>query len=223
MIRRVIALIPAYNEVARVGEVVTKARPQVDEVIVVDDGSDDGTAAAAEKAGARVLRHEQNRGKGVAIATALDYFSRSDAEFAILLDADGQHDPAEIAKFVETAGREQADIVVGTRMGDTGDMPVVRRLTNEFTSWVTSKLAGQRIPDSQCGYRLLRRNILGDLRLSTARFETETEMLIQAARAGHRIISIPIRTIYESGHTSHIHPVRDTIRFFKFVRKYWKA
>ena len=223
MIRRVIALIPAYNEVARVGEVVTQARPQVDEVIVIDDGSDDGTAAAAEKAGAKVLRHEQNRGKGGAIATALDYFGRSDAEFAILLDADGQHDPAEIAKFVETAGREQADIVVGTRMGDTGDMPVVRRLTNEFTSWVTSRLAGQRIPDSQCGYRLLRRNVLEDLRLSTARFETETEMLIQAARAGHRIISIPIRTIYESGHTSHIHPVRDTIRFFTFVRKYWKA
>ena len=223
MIRRVIALIPAYNEVARVGEVVTQARPQVDEVIVIDDGSDDGTAAAAEKAGAKVLRHEQNRGKGGAIATALDYLGRSDAEFAILLDADGQHDPAEIEKFVETAGREQADIVVGTRMGDTGAMPVVRRLTNEFTSWVTSRLAGQRIPDSQCGYRLLRRNVLEDLRLSTARFETETEMLIQAARAGHRIISIPIRTIYESGHTSHIHPVRDTIRFFTFVRKYWKA
>ena len=223
MSRRVIALIPAYNEVARVGEVVAQARPRVDEVIVIDDGSSDGTAAAAEQAGARVLRHEQNRGKGGAIATALDYFGRSDAEFAILLDADGQHDPAEIAKFVETADREQADIVVGTRMGDTSKMPVVRRLTNEFTSWVTSRLAGQRIPDSQCGYRLLRRNVLEDLRLSTARFETETEMLIQAARAGHRIISIPIRTIYESGHTSHIHPVRDTLRFFTFVRKYWRA
>ncbi|HXI83146.1 MAG TPA: glycosyltransferase family 2 protein [Verrucomicrobiae bacterium] len=223
MTRRVIALIPAYNEAARVGEVIAGARPHVDEVIVIDDGSKDGTAAAAEKAGAKVLRHEQNRGKGGAIATALDYFGRSDAEFAILLDADGQHDPAEIVKFIETAGREQADVVVGTRMGNTKDMPLVRRLTNRFTSWVTGKLARQQIPDSQCGYRLLRRNVLGDLRLSTARFETETEMLVQAARAGHRIISIPIRTIYESGRPSHIHPSRDTIRFFKFVRKYWRG
>ncbi len=223
MTRRVIALIPAYNEAARVGEVVARARRHVDEVIVIDDGSDDGTAASAEKAGARALRHEQNRGKGGAIATALDYFGHSDAEFAILLDADGQHDPAEINGFVETADREQADIVVGNRMGDTHEMPIVRRLTNEFTSWVTSKMARQRIPDSQCGFRLLRRSVLVDLRLSTARFETETEMLIQAARAGRRIISIPIRTIYENDHASHIHPVRDTIRFFAFVRKYWKA
>ncbi len=223
MIRRVIALIPAHNEAARVGEVVARACPHVDEVIVIDDGSNDGTAAVAEKAGARILHHEQNRGKGGAIATALDYFGRSEAEFAVLLDADGQHDPAEITRFVEMAGREQADIVIGNRMGDTAGMPIVRRLTNQFTSWVTSKLARQRIPDSQCGYRLLRRSVLKDLRLSTARFETETEMLVQAARAGHRIISMPISTIYEKGHASHIHPFRDTIRFFKFVRKYWKT
>jgi len=220
---RVIALIPAYNEGARVGDVVARASRHVDEVVVIDDGSNDDTAAIAEKAGARILRHERNRGKGGAITTALDYFSRSDAELAVLLDADGQHDPAEITKFIETAEREQADIVVGNRMDDTADMPLVRRLTNKFTSWVTSKLARQRIPDSPCGFRLLRRSVLGDLRLSTARFETETEMLIQAARAGHKITSIPVRTIYEQGHASHIHPVRDTIRFFKFVRIYWKA
>jgi glycosyltransferase involved in cell wall biosynthesis len=223
MTPRVIALIPAYNEAARVGEVVVGARRYVNEVVVIDDGSNDGTATVAEKAGARILRHEQNRGKGGAIATALDYFSGSAAEFAVFLDADGQHDTAEIAKFVETAQSEQADIVLGNRMDNPTGMPLVRRLTNEFTSWVTSRLARQRIPDSQCGYRLLRRSVLGDLRLSTARFETETEMLIQAARAGHKITSIPIRTIYETGHASHIHPVRDTLRFFKFVRGYWKA
>ena len=219
---RTLALIPAYNEAARVGNVVAGARNHVDEVVVVDDGSGDDTAAVAEKAGAKVIRHDRNRGKGGAIATALDYFGRSDAEFAVLLDADGQHDPAEIPKFVEAAQREQADVVVGTRMADTEDMPLVRKLTNQFTSWITGRLARQRIPDSQCGYRLVRRSVLKDLQFSTARFETETEMLIQAGRAGHRIVSVPIRTIYGSeARASHIHPLRDTIRFFKLVGRYW--
>ncbi len=210
-------MIPAYNEAARVGEVVAVARHHVDEVVVVDDGSTDETVAAAEKTGAKVLRHSQNRGKGAAIATALDYFGRSDAELAVLLDADGQHDPSEIDKFVDAAEKERADVVVGTRMGDVRRMPWVRLWTNRFTSRVTSKLAGQRIPDSQCGFRLLRRAVLKDLKLSTARFETETEMLIQAGRAGHKIVSVPIRTIYEPGRTSRIRPWRDTVRFFKLV------
>ncbi len=217
----IIALIPAYNEAAHVGDVITATRQHLDQVVVVDDGSVDDTAAVAERAGAKVLRHEANRGKGRAIITALDYFGESDAEFAVLLDADGQHDPAEIAKFVETAQRERADVVVGTRMSDTRDMPLVRKLTNQFTSWVTSRLARQRIPDSQCGYRLLRRNVLKDLQFSTARFETETEMLIQAGRGGHKIVSVPIRTIYAEGRASRIRPLRDTVRFFKLVGKYW--
>jgi glycosyltransferase involved in cell wall biosynthesis len=221
MTSRSIALIPSYNEAERVGEVVARARPHVDEVVVVDDGSTDDTVAVAQQAGAMVLRHQQNRGKGAAIATALDYFGRSDAEMAILLDADGQHDPAEIDNFVEAAEKGRADVVVGSRMGDVGPMPRVRLWTNVFTSWVTSKLAGQRIPDSQCGYRLLRRTVLKDLKPSTVRFETETEMLIQAGRAGHKIISVPIRTIYECGRASRIHPWRDTVRFFQLVRKYW--
>ena len=220
MTSRLLALIPAYNEAARVGDVVTRTRPQVDEVVVIDDGSSDETASVAEEAGAKVLRHERNRGKGAAIATALDYFGRSDAVWAILLDADGQHDPAEIRKFVEAAETEHADIVVGTRMSDVRDMPRVRLWTNQFTSWVTGKLARQNIPDSQCGYRLLRRCVLTDLKFSTARFDTETEMLIQAGRAGHRIVNVPIRTIYDPGRASHVHPWHDTVRFFKLIGKY---
>jgi glycosyltransferase involved in cell wall biosynthesis len=218
---RVIALIPAYNEAARVGEVVANARSHVREVIVIDDGSQDGTAAVAEAAGAIVLRHEQNRGKGAAIATGLNFFAGSDAEFAVWLDADGQHDPAEIPKFIEEARRTGASIVVGTRMTETGRMPLVRWLTNRLTSWITSKLARQPIPDSQCGYRLLRRSVLPSLNLSSGRFETETEMLIQAGRAGHQIVNVAVRTIYNSSHrASHIHPLRDTLRFFRLVGKY---
>jgi glycosyltransferase involved in cell wall biosynthesis len=218
---KLIALIPAYNEAERIGDVVRLAGRHVDEVVVVDDGSVDDTAAVAERAGATILRHQENRGKGAAIATALDYFGRSAAETAVLLDADGQHDPTEIGKFVEATEKGGVEVVVGTRMGDVRKMPLVRLWTNQFTSWVTSKLSGQRVPDSQCGYRLVRRAVLKDLKLSTTRFETETEMLIQAGRAGHKIGSVPIRTIYQAERSSRIHPWRDTVRFFKLVRKYW--
>ena len=221
MVERVIALIPAYNEAARVGAVVARARAEVNEVVVVDDGSNDETTATAREAGATVLRHEKNRGKGAAIATALEHFGRSDAEMAVLLDADGQHEPAEIRKLVQAAETEGAALVVGSRMGDVREMPKVRLWTNQFTSWVASKLARQRIPDSQCGFRLLRRVVLKDLKLSTARFETETEMLIQAGRAGHRIASVPIQTIYEDGRASRIRPFRDTVRFAVLVVRYW--
>jgi len=221
MMSRLIAIIPAYNERARVRDVVTQTRPHVDEVVVIDDGSTDDTAAIAESAGAKVLRHERNQGKGGAIATGLNFFQGSNAEFAIFLDADGQHDPAEIGKFIEAAGRENADMVVGSRMSDVRDMPWVRLRTNQFTSWVTGHLARQKIPDSQCGFRLLRRSVLKDLKFSTLQFETETEMLILAGRVGHKIACVPIRTIYETGRASRIHPWRDTVRFFKLVGKYW--
>ncbi len=216
---RVIALIPAFNEAQRVGAVVTQARAHVAEVVVVDDGSADATSAVARAAGATVLAHSQNRGKGAAIVTALDYFRQSGAEAAILLDADGQHDPSEIPKFVAAAAATGADLVVGTRLADTKRMPWARLLANRVTSWVTSRLAHQRVIDSQCGFRLVRRPVLADLHLTLGRFETETEMLIQAGRAGHKIASVPVRTIYE-GQPSHIHPGRDTVRFLRLAAKY---
>ena len=220
MSERILALIAAFNESDHIGDVVTRTRQQVHEVVVIDDGSGDDTAALAGKAGATVLRHEQNKGKGAAILTALDFFRQSDAEYAIFLDADNQHDPAEIPKFLEAARTTGAGMVVGTRMQDTHDMPWLRLLANRFTSWVTSRLARQNVPDSQCGYRLIRKTVLGDFRLSTAHFETETEMLIQTGQAGHKIASVPIRTIYEPGRASRIRPGRDTIRFFKLIWKY---
>jgi len=220
MNRSVLALIPAYNEAARVGDVVTRARPHVGEVVVVDDGSADDTAAVARRAGATVLRHPENRGKGAAILTALAHLAASGAQYGVLLDADGQHDPAEIPRLVAAAEEAGAGLVLGNRLGDTRTMPADRLWANRFTSWVTSRLAGQRIEDSQCGYRLLRRSVVADLKLTTSRFETETEMLIQAGRAGHRLISVPVRTIYLEGRQSHIHPFRDTVRFLHLALRY---
>jgi glycosyltransferase involved in cell wall biosynthesis len=218
---KLIAVIPAFNEAARVGPVVRQSRSFVEMVVVVDDGSRDDTAAVAEAAGAQVVRHEQNRGKGAAIQTGLRYLQESGADAAVFLDADGQHDPNEIPRLAAAAEATGAVIVVGSRMADVTAMPRVRLWTNRFMSWLTSKLARQAVADSQCGYRLVRREVVADLRFSTAHFETETEMLIQAGRAGHRMVSVPVRTIYPAGRQSHIRPLRDTIRFLRMVARYW--
>jgi len=220
MNERLLAIIPAYNEAANIAAVVSRAKPYAEQVVVVDDGSSDGTGAVALKAGAKVLRHEQNRGKGAAIETALEYFAGTDMPMAIFLDADGQHAPEEIPKFVAKARETGAGIVVGNRMGHTAEMPPLRRAANRITSWLTGKLAHQPVPDSQCGFRLLRREVLPFLSLKSSHFETETEMLIQAGRAGCKIANVDIRTIYEPGRASRIRPWRDTVRFFRLVLKY---
>ena len=216
---KLIAVIPAFNEAKQIAPVIQQTRKYVSEVVVIDDGSADETSAVARQAGAHVIVHPQNQGKGASILTGLDYFRDSGADAVMLLDADGQHDPVEIPQFVAKAA--SAGLVVGTRMMHTDNMPRARRWTNQFMSWLTGKLARQPVPDSQCGYRLLRREVLPALKFSTARFETETEMLIQAGRAGHRIESVPIRTIYLPGRRSHIRPIVDTVRFCKMVVKYW--
>ena len=221
MNERALALIPAFNEAGPIVDVIRRAQPHVREVVVIDDGSTDATSAVARAAGATVLRHDVNRGKGAAIITGLDYLRQSSAQCGVFIDADGQHDPEALPAFLALAEQTGAGIVIGSRMTDTHSMPALRLWTNRFMSWLTGKLARQVIPDSQCGYRLLTRTILPDLHLATARFETETEMLIQAGRAGHKIVSVPIRTIYLPGRVSRIQPAGDGVRFFKLVGKYW--
>lgn len=221
----ILAYIPAFNEAARIADVVrrTRACPLVREVIVVDDGSRDNTRAIAEQAGATVLRHEQNHGKGAAIATAIAHFTNTpDADHAIFLDADGQHDPAEIPQFLQAAQQTGAAIVLGNRLTNPREMPWLRLRVNQFTSRITSRLARQPIPDSQCGYRLLQRTALPSLKFSSQHFETETEMLIQTGRAGHKIASVPIASIYDPTRTSRIRPLRDTVRFVRLTCRYWR-
>src|ERR1051325_6408422 len=152
---RVVALIPCYKEASGVAQVVRRACRHVETVVVIDDGSPDATAEAAKTAGATVLRHEVNRGKGAAIATGLQHALANGYELMIFLDGDGQHNPDEIPKFIETHRKSQASIVLGNRMSDLKNMPTIRKWTNQFTSWMLSRMAGQRIDDSQCGYRML--------------------------------------------------------------------
>ena len=216
----VAAVIPAYHEEKHIGDVVRRTSQQLDHVLVVDDGSGDGTGKLAREAGAEVAIHSENRGKGEAIKTGLRHWLDRQLEFVIILDADGQHRPEEIDRFVAAAvSAAEPKLIVGNRMNDVSRMPLVRRIVNRYMSNKISRVCGQQIPDTQCGFRMLHRQLIPDVLGGADRFDYETEMLILASRKGCRIESVPITTVY-SDEVSSIHPVRDTIRFFKLMRRY---
>jgi len=203
---RIAAVIPAYQEEKHVGEVAQRTRAQLENVLVVDDGSTDTTAERARSSGVDVVIHPQNRGKGESIKTGLRYWLERGSEYVVLLDADGQHLPEEISRFVDSAASESnAKIFIGSRMNDTSAMPLVRRIVNRYMSGEIS--------------RMLHRDIIPEVLSGASRFEYETEMLIIASRKGHRVASVPISTVY-SDEVSSINPVRDTMRFFKLMRRY---
>jgi glycosyltransferase involved in cell wall biosynthesis len=216
------AIIPAYNEEKHIGDVARRTRAQLDHVLVVDDGSNDRTAERACEAGAEVIIHPQNRGKGESIKTGLRHWLDRQFDFVIILDADGQHRPEEIERFVAAAvSATEPKLVLGNRMNDVARMPRTRRIVNRYMSKKISRVCRQEIPDTQCGFRMLHRQLIPDLLEGADRFEYETEMLIIASRKGFRIESVPISTVY-SDEVSSIHPVRDTLRFFKLMRRYRK-
>jgi glycosyltransferase involved in cell wall biosynthesis len=217
---KIAAVIPAYDEEKHIHDVVRRTRQKLDNVLVVDDGSVDKTADRAREAGAEVIVHEENQGKGETIKTGLRHWLDRQFDFVIILDADGQHRPEEIDRFVEVAvSADEPKLILGTRMNDVSSMPLVRRIVNRWMSDRISALCGQKIPDTQCGFRMLHRQLIPELLGGAARFDYETEMLIVASRKGFRIASVPISTVY-SDEVSSIHPVRDTIRFFKLMRRY---
>jgi glycosyltransferase involved in cell wall biosynthesis len=215
----VAALIPAYYEEVQIQAVARRTLAQLDHVLVLDDGSTDQTSAEARKAGAEVIRHEQNKGKGAAIKTGLRELAARGFLYVLVLDGDGQHLPEEIPAFLEEANRSGSPFVVGTRMSDTRKMPFLRKMTNRFMSAQISRLCGQPVPDSQCGFRMVRRDVIPHLFCESNNYDYETEMLLIASREGFRITSVPVSTIYGE-EKSKIHPMRDSIRFFQLISRY---
>lgn len=214
---RVCALIPVYNEASHIRDVVTGCLKHVEAVFVVDDGSADGSASLARAAGAVVLRHPRNLGKGVALKTGFREILRDTTwDAVIVLDGDGQHNWDEIPRFLSAMNEGDYDIVVGNRMKDVRSMPVERTMTNWLSSRILTALTGQKIRDSQCGFRLVKTGVLGDVVLKTRKYDTESEMLVEAARKGFRVGDVSIQTIY-AGQKSSIHPVLDTLRFVRLA------
>ena len=220
----VVALIPAYREARHIHDVASRVLQQLDHALVVDDGSPDETEAEAKRTGAEVVRHPVNRGKGAAIKTGLAELAKRDGlEYVLLLDGDGQHAPEEIPRFLEEANRSDSALLIGNRMSDVRTMPLVRKLTNRFMSWQISHVCGQQIPDTQCGFRMVRGDLLAPLgEAPTARFDFETEMLAIAARLGHHIAAVPVSTIY-GDERSKIRPVRDTLRFYRLLFRLYRS
>ena len=217
---RVLAIIPAYNEAGRVAPVITFARGFLP-VLVVDDGSADETASVARATGAEVLVQQPNQGKGAALMAGFEYALAQDYEAVVTLDADGQHDPAEIQKFLTAYETTAADLIIGKRNFD--GMPPLRRLANTLGEATFSWAIGQNVPDNQSGYRLLSRRLMVALGEGVeVGFEFELEMIVICVRQGYRLESVPIRTIY-AGETSHINNRHHLANFLRVTRQTRRA
>jgi glycosyltransferase involved in cell wall biosynthesis len=209
---------PSFNEAKTVGTIVERLKKRDFAVYVVDDGSADDTASRAEGAGAIVIRNPKNMGKGGALREGFKKALEDGFESVLIMDGDDQHDVADIAHIIKKMKDSHADMVVGNRMQDTSRMPIVRIAVNRFMSWLISVISGQYVPDTQCGFRLIKRDLLLKIRLESSNYEIESEMIVKAARAGFKIESTAIKTVYQD-EVSRINPVIDTLRFIRLMLK----
>ena len=220
---KVCVLIPSYNVAKTIGGIVREIKALGLDAIVIDDGSMDNTQKIASENGALVMRHINNLGKGASLKEGFDFILRTtNFDTVIIMDGDGQHNPRDVKKFISRAHEYNDDIIIGNRMVITKNMPFVRLATNKFMSFLLSVTCKQRIPDTQCGFRLIKRKVLKNLKLESNKYDLESEMLIKASKLNFKIASVPIETIYK-GELSRIDPIKDTFRFVNlFVRSYFK-
>ena len=216
--KNVAALIPAFNASGTIGAVVSGVAEylSVENILVVDDGSSDKTSFEAVSAGARVLKHTVNRGKGAALRTGLEFALQASFDAVITLDADLQHPPEYIPQFIDLYSKENVDVIIGSRLHNVKGMPFHRLLSNTITTFLVSARTSAKIADSQSGYRLIDRKVLEVVRIDSNGFEAETEFLIKAASRGFKFGSIPMRTVY-AGEKSHMTHFATTLNFIKVL------
>ena len=213
---KILILIPSYNAAEHLAELVDRIKKATTgaDIVVINDGSTDCTETVLKNLVVSYLTYPINRGKGYALQQGIAYAIQNGYEYVMTIDADLQHLPEEIPNFIK--GRREADIYMGTRDLRSALMPVERRLTNYLTSLIVSIFSGRRIRDSQSGYRMISTDILRRLRVSSVRYDFESELLFQAGVLKAKIVEVPISTIYENAR-SYINPLVDTGRFIRLI------
>jgi glycosyltransferase involved in cell wall biosynthesis len=211
MIDKICVLIPAYNAQRTLGAVLEKMEPFEIDTLVVDDGSSDETARVALERRVQLLKHSLNLGKGAALRTGFESILQKDYQVVITLDADGQHDPAEIPFLLNVFQNVKPDILIASRAAKFYQMTLLRRFWNQLGVKAVARLCHSDITDSQSGFRLIRTGVLKEVHLSTSRFETELELLIKACKKGFSVLSVPVNMQKPDGTaSSHFRPVTDT-------------
>lgn len=224
--KKICVVIPAFNNEATVSHVVRKAKHEVDHVMVFDDGSTDNTAVMAEKAGAYVIRLSKNTGKGNVLRVAFRYALKNHFDAIITLDADLQHDPSEIPKFINYYAKHHPKIIIGNRLLGKNMIPRIRYGPNKIGTILFSWLIHQTVEDSQCGFRLYNHHVMENIRILNPGFEAETDILLRAGKRGYKIGFVPIKPIYFANrkHRSYYRPITDTFRIsiIFLMNLFWK-
>jgi glycosyltransferase involved in cell wall biosynthesis len=216
---KICAVIPAYNASKTIHNVITDVMKHCPDVIVADDGSDDDTSDIAERAGARCIRIDRNRGKGNALKILFDTAVEQGYDAVISIDADGQHDPDEIHLFVDAHLKHPDHIIVGSRMGAKSKIPRARLNSMKIANFYGSLASNQFLEDTQCGFRLYPLSRIQKMHLTTERYVTETEILIKTGDSGGRITFVNISTIYDNN-GSHFRAVHDFSAITSYIIVY---
>ena len=203
-----LACIPAFNVEKEIGDVVKKSLEHVDKVIVCDDGSKDKTSDAAKKAGAHVIKHQKNRGKGAALQSLFDYSKKSNADIIVTIDGDGQFLPEEIPKLIVPILEMKSDIVIGYRFEDDSEMPYYRQVGNKFLDKFSSLAAELPVRDTQSGFRAYSKKAIQSIKFTSDGFGADSEILVDASKKGLKFSEEKVTVLYDiGGKTSTKNPV----------------